>query len=208
MKTGKLKLIVTIILSFASFYSVDLHANDKTITPLKTKVEATYLLTDAPTFNETIPVFREQFNLNNPNLPLKEYKVISSKDITEPYIRAANKINNSLYSSAVLERGSEKIKSLQLTLLPNDSEQENALNRKIAGDYIKAMIIHFEPTFKTDNIDAALQPITEKDILPGSYVSYVGAIRYVLVVGGENDATFAIEPIKLSLFDDKVLGNK
>ncbi|WP_255420678.1 DUF1454 family protein [Arsenophonus endosymbiont of Aleurodicus floccissimus] len=33
-----------------------------------------------------------------------------------PYIRAASRINSEIYSSAVLERGSEKIKSLQLTI--------------------------------------------------------------------------------------------
>ena len=68
---------------------------------------------------------REQFNRNNPSLPLREYKVVASNDITASYLRAATRISPYIYSSAILERDSEKIKSLQLTLLPGaDSAAE------------------------------------------------------------------------------------
>ncbi|TOM57204.1 hypothetical protein CGH73_27090, partial [Vibrio parahaemolyticus] len=77
-----------------------------------------------PSFDLTIPKLRNQFNQTYKDLYLHEYKVIASQDISAPYIRAASRINQYIYSSAVLERGSEKIKSLQITLLPAENSQE------------------------------------------------------------------------------------
>src|SRR5699024_2748547 len=82
-----------------------------------TKDDILYLKQDAPVFETTIPEIRAKFNQNNASLFLNEYKIITNNDITIPLVRAATRITPYLYSSAVLERGSEKIKSLQLTLI-------------------------------------------------------------------------------------------
>lgn len=76
----------------------------------ETEVSVAYLSPDAPLFNETIPIFRQKYNQDNPSYPIHEFKVIKSKDISLPYIRAASRINSKIYASAVLEQGSEKIK--------------------------------------------------------------------------------------------------
>ncbi|WP_290603917.1 DUF1454 family protein [Arsenophonus sp. ENCA] len=69
----------------------------------ETEVSIAYLSPDAALFNETIPIFRQKYNQDNPSYPIHEFKVIKSKDISLPYIRAASRINSKIYSSAVLE---------------------------------------------------------------------------------------------------------
>ncbi|CAA2931342.1 hypothetical protein ARSQ2_02495 [Arsenophonus endosymbiont of Bemisia tabaci Q2] len=55
----------------------------------ETEVSVAYLWPDAALFNETIPVFRQKYNQDNPSYPIHEFKVIKSKDISLSYIRAA-----------------------------------------------------------------------------------------------------------------------
>ncbi|MCR4081634.1 DUF1454 family protein [Providencia stuartii] len=162
--------------------------------------EVAYLAPDAPSFDLTIPQFRNQFNQTNPNLPLHEYKVIASQDISAPYIRAASRINANIYSSAVLERGSEKIKSLQITLLPTRDNNEAQANRQLMERYAVAVIQQFDPTVaidKTPELTKALKAfIANKEPTYADEVR-LGALRYILVKSKNNVLTFAVEPIKL-----------
>lgn len=174
-------------------------AGDAELIPIPCPPETLWLQADAPAFGITIPVMREQFNRNNPSLPLREYKVVASNDITASYLRAATRISPYIYSSAVLERDSEKIKSLQLTLLPGADSTAEKTNRDLMLAYIKALIIQFEPTLNQSNIDTALSRALVTDFKTGTYASQFGALRYLLVVDEINGVTFAIEPIKLSL---------
>ncbi|HGJ5891737.1 MAG TPA: DUF1454 family protein [Arsenophonus apicola] len=173
----------------------------------ETEVSVAYLSPDAALFNETIPIFRQKYNQDNPNYPIHEFKVIKSKDISLPYIRAASRINNKIYSSAVLERGSEKIKSLQLTLLPPDGANSYKINRQLFERYVMAIINHFEKTTSINNLSqltAVLDRMLEQHNQVQSDETIVGAIRYILVKSKDNMITFAIEPVKLSLNDDNI----
>lgn len=171
------------------------------------EVSVAYLSPDAALFNETIPVFRQKYNQDNPSYPIHEFKVIKSKNISLPYIRAASRINSKIYSSAILERGSEKIKSLQLTLLPPKEANSYKINRHLFERYIMAIINHFEKITSINNthqLTAVLDRMLEKHNQMQSNETIVGAIRYILVKSKDNMITFAIEPVKLSLNDDNI----
>jgi hypothetical protein len=71
----------------------------------------------APSFDQSISQFREAFNNDNPKLQLNEFRAIDSARDTPNLTRAASKINENLYASTALERGTMKIKSMQLTWL-------------------------------------------------------------------------------------------
>ena len=88
---------------------------------------APYLLPGAPSFDITISQFREQFNQDNPSLPLNEFRALEVNDPNALILRAATKINENLYASAALERATLKIKSIQITWLPiQGPEQKTA----------------------------------------------------------------------------------
>lgn len=76
---------------------------------------APYLLAGAPSFDLSISQFREKFNADNPKLPLNEFRSISTSRDRANLTRAASKINENLYASTALERGTLKIKSMQIT---------------------------------------------------------------------------------------------
>ncbi|EMI5492161.1 DUF1454 family protein [Providencia stuartii] len=165
-----------------------------------TNFEVAYLAPDAPSFDLTIPQLRNQFNQANPTLPLHEYKVLASQDISAPYIRAASSINPYIYSSAVLERGSEKIKSLQLTLLPADDAKRAQANRALIEQYIIALIQQFDPQVSPDKapeLTEALNKFMADKNPTRAEEARLGALRYVLVKSDNNVLTFAVEPIKL-----------
>ena len=77
-----------------------------------------YLLAGAPSFDQSISQFREKFNADNPKLPLNEFRSIATSRDRANLTRAASKINENLYASTALERGTLKIKSMQITRLP------------------------------------------------------------------------------------------
>ncbi|MEX9690587.1 DUF1454 family protein [Providencia rettgeri] len=165
-----------------------------------TDFKVAYLAPDAPSFELTIPKLRNQLNQANKDLYLHEYKVIASQDISAPYIRAASRINQQIYSSAVLERGSEKIKSLQITLLPSDDPQETQKNRQLMENYTIAMIHIFAPEVSLDNAPAlteALNKFIANNNATHAEEARLGALRYILVKSDNNVLTFAVEPIKL-----------
>lgn len=160
----------------------------------------TYLKQDAPVFEITIPEIRATFNQQHPELFLSEYKIITNNDIAIPLVRAATRITPNLYSSAVLERGSEKIKSLQLTLIHrSNSAGSDVDEQEIARQYLIALVTQFDNSITSAQIDEVLNLFAFKDNTP-VYISHnVGAIRYVIAHEGDQLTTFAIEPVKLSL---------
>nr|WP_319925611.1 MULTISPECIES: DUF1454 family protein [unclassified Xenorhabdus] len=192
------KLLVTILIAFGIGLPLSAVAGELSVTP-ETNSLLSYLLPDSPTFEDTIPVFREKYNKKHPEIPLYEYRVVASRDISQPFIRAASKINEKIYSSAVLERGSEKIKSLQITLLLSQNEQEDEKNRLLAKQYIAALISQFEPTLSPDQANVLLKNLLNAAEKQPNSNQKMGAVRYVIVKSSENIMTFAIEPIKLSL---------
>ena len=207
MKTDNYRFQFTLALVFiASLPLFSVLAKQLPVVP-ETDVSVAYLSPDAALFNETIPIFRQKYNRDNPVYPIYEFKVITSKDINLPYIRAASRINSKIYSSAVLERGSEKIKSLQLTLLPPEDPASYKINRQLFERYIMAIITHFEKTTSINNVPqltTVLDRMLEQSNQVQSNETVVGAFRYILVKSKDNMITFAIEPVKLSLKDDNI----
>ncbi|CNK22630.1 DUF1454 family protein [Yersinia intermedia] len=159
---------------------------------------APYLLSGAPTFDLTLVKFRESYNRANPTLPLSEFHAITIKDDLPPLTRAASKINENLYASTALEKGTGKIKTLQITYLPIKGGEEKAA-RLVAVNYMAALMRQFEPTLtRQQSLDNVQQLLAQGKGLP-FYAHPVGAIRYVVADNGEKGLTFAVEPIKLSL---------
>lgn len=107
MKSSAHSLYLCLAMLSASF---SLYATE-TASP----VTAPYLLAGAPSFDQSISQFREAFNKENPSLPLGEFRAIDSARDTPTLTRAASKINENLYASTALERGTLKIKSMQIT---------------------------------------------------------------------------------------------
>ncbi|STD50315.1 Protein of uncharacterised function (DUF1454) [Edwardsiella tarda] len=110
-------------------------------------------------------------------LPLAEYRAISVQDEDLPLTRAATRINQAIYSSVVLEKGTGKIKSLQITYLPeSDAEVNNtrekgkreakngadSTDRQLAIRYIAAIMQSFSPhalgTAKPGESHTAIEP--------------------------------------------------
>lgn len=87
---------------------------------------APYLLSGAPAFDISISEFREKFNNDNPKLSLNEFRAVAASKDQANLTRAATKINENLYASTALERGTLKIKSMQITWLPIQGPQQKA----------------------------------------------------------------------------------
>ncbi|WP_249226361.1 DUF1454 family protein [Entomohabitans teleogrylli] len=173
-------------------------------TPVPT---APYLLPGAPTFDMSISGFREKFNLTNPSLPLNEFRAIESSPDKASLTRAASKINENLYASAALERGTLKIRSIQLTWLPIQGPEQKAAKAK-ALDYMAALIELFTPTLSQAQSQEKLNALLGAGKSKRYYTQNDGAIRYVVADNGEKGLTFAVEPIKLTLSETLEAGNK
>ncbi len=77
-----------------------------------TATTAPYLLAGAPfTFDLSISRFQKTLTARIPDLPLNEFRAIDSSPDKANLTRAASKINENLYASTALERGTLKIKS-------------------------------------------------------------------------------------------------
>ncbi|MBK4716706.1 MULTISPECIES: DUF1454 family protein [Tenebrionibacter/Tenebrionicola group] len=159
---------------------------------------APYLLPGAPTFELTITQFREKFNKANPLLALKEFRAISSSGATANLTRAATKINENLYASTALERGTLKIKSIQITWLPIQGPGQKAAQEK-AKSYMAALIRAFTPGLTVAQSQLNLGKLLSAGKKQGYYARSEGAVRYVVADNGENGLTLAVEPIKLAL---------
>ncbi|MDV2903689.1 DUF1454 family protein [Phytobacter diazotrophicus] len=168
---------------------------------------APYLLPGAPTFEQSISQFREKFNEDNPDLQLNEFRAVDSRGDTERLTRAATKINDNLYASTALERGTLKIKSMQMTWLPVRGPEQKAAKAK-AQEYMAALIRAFSPTLTKAQSLQKLQKLLNNGKNKLWYAETEGAIRYVVVDDGEKGLTFAVEPIKLALSESLEGDNK
>ncbi|HCD1860952.1 TPA: YiiQ family protein [Klebsiella pneumoniae] len=172
-----------------------------------TTAAAPYLLAGAPSFDQSISQFREKFNADNPKLPLNEFRSIATSRPRANLTRAASKINENLYASTALERGTLKIKSMQITWLPIQGPEQKAARTK-ALEYMSAMIRAFVPTFSQAQSQQKLQKLLAAGKGKRYFADTEGAVRYVVADHGEKGLTFAIEPIKLALSETLEGNNK
>lgn len=172
-----------------------------------TTAAAPYLLAGAPSFDQSISQFREKFNADNPKLPLNEFRSIATSRDRANLTRAASKINENLYASTALERGTLKIKSMQITWLPIQGPEQKGGQDQSAGVYER-----HDPRLRADFSQAQSQQKLQKLLAAGKGKRYFadteGAVRYVVADHGEKGLTFAIEPIKLALSETLEGNNK
>ena len=155
-----------------------------------TATTAPYLLAGAPTFDLSIS--------QNPSLPLNEFRAIDSSPDKANLTRAASKINENLYASTALERGTLKIKSIQMTWLPIQGPEQKAAKAK-AQEYMAAVIRTLTPLMTKTQSQKKLQSLLTAGKNKRYYTETEGALRYVVADNGEKGLTFAVEPIKLAL---------
>jgi Protein of unknown function (DUF1454). len=168
---------------------------------------APYLLSGSPTFDLSISQFREKFNADNPTLVLNEFRSITTSRDQLTLTRAASKINENLYASTALERGTLKIKSMQITWLPIQGPEQKAAKAK-AQEYMSAVIRAFTPSIGKPQSLQKLQKLLTAGKNKRYYSVTEGAIRYVVADNGEKGLTFAVEPIKLALSESLESNNK
>ncbi|EBS5603936.1 TPA: YiiQ family protein [Salmonella enterica subsp. enterica serovar Hadar] len=162
---------------------------------------APYLLAGSPTFDLSISQFRENFNRQNPDLPLNEFRAIENSRDKANLTRAASKINENLYASTALERGTLKVKSMQITWLPIQGPEQKAAKTK-ALEYMAAIIRTVAPLLTKEQSQKKLQKMLIAGKGKHYYAETEGAVRYVVADNGEKGLTFAVEPIKLTLSEN------
>ncbi|ELR4954914.1 YiiQ family protein [Salmonella enterica] len=162
---------------------------------------APYLLAGSPTFDLSISQFRENFNRHNPDLPLNEFRAIENSRDKANLTRAASKINENLYASTALERGTLKVKSMQITWLPIQGPEQKAAKAK-ALEYMAAIIRTVAPLLTKEQSQKKLQKMLIAGKGKHYYAETEGAVRYVVADNGEKGLTFAVEPIKLALSEN------
>ncbi|EBW4677787.1 TPA: YiiQ family protein [Salmonella enterica subsp. enterica serovar Ball] len=162
---------------------------------------APYLLAGSPTFDLSISQFRENFNRQNPELPLNEFRAIENSRDKANLTRAASKINENLYASTALERGTLKVKSMQITWLPIQGPEQKAAKAK-ALEYMAAIIRTVAPLLTKEQSQKKLQKMLIAGKGKHYYAETEGAVRYVVADNGEKGLTFAVEPIKLALSEN------
>ncbi|EAA2046658.1 YiiQ family protein [Salmonella enterica subsp. enterica serovar Chester] len=162
---------------------------------------APYLLAGSPTFDLSISQFRENFNRQNPDLPLNEFRAIENSRDKANLTRAASKINENLYASTALERGTLKVKSMQITWLPIQGPKQKAAKAK-ALEYMAAIIRTVAPLLTKEQSQKKLQKMLIAGKGKHYYAETEGAVRYVVADNGEKGLTFAVEPIKLALSEN------
>ncbi|EIO2503827.1 YiiQ family protein [Salmonella enterica subsp. enterica serovar Glostrup] len=162
---------------------------------------APYLLAGSPTFDLSISQFRENFNRQNPDLPLNEFRAIENSRDKANLTRAASKINENLYASTALERGTLKVKSMQITWLPIQGPEQKSAKAK-ALEYMAAIIRTVAPLLTKEQSQKKLQKMLIAGKGKHYYAETEGAVRYVVADNGEKGLTFAVEPIKLALSEN------
>ncbi|EEJ0027971.1 YiiQ family protein [Salmonella enterica subsp. enterica] len=162
---------------------------------------APYLLAGSPTFDLSISQFRENFNRQNPDLPLNEFRAIENSRDKANLTRAASKINENLYASTALERGTLKVKSMQITWLPIQGPEQKAAKAK-ALEYMAAIIRTVAPLLTKEQSQKKLKKMLIAGKGKHYYAETEGAVRYVVADNGEKGLTFAVEPIKLTLSEN------
>ncbi|EMZ7009251.1 TPA: YiiQ family protein [Salmonella enterica subsp. enterica] len=193
MKPG---CILFLLLFSALTASITAHAQLSSST-----TTAPYLLAGSPTFDLSISQFRENFNRQNPDLPLNEFRAIENSRDKANLTRAASKINENLYASTALERGTLKVKSMQITWLPIQGPEQKAAKAK-ALEYMAAIIRTVAPLLTKEQSQKKLQKMLIAGKGKHYYAETEGAVRYVVADNGEKGLTFAVEPIKLALSEN------
>lgn len=201
--------ISLIILSLMAYGTVGwAQDNNASIAPSENEPvlpTAPYLLVNAPTFEMTIAQFREKYNAHHPDLPLHTFKVVKIPQDTPHLTRAASQITDYLYASTALEKGSEKIKSLQLTYLPDKIKQpENGTALQHAIAYMVAMAQVFDPTLSLEQAKKKVNEVLSHRQQTAFYQLTSGAVRYIVVDKKAAGLTFAIEPVKLVMAETPV----
>lgn len=171
---------------------------DAKIVTLPAPDVAPYLLPDAPTFELTITQFRQQFGQFSPATPLQEYRAINTSPVQKLVTIAATKINETLYSSTVLEVGTAKIKSIQLTWLPIPGGQAQQ-SRQQAMKYMVNLLHFFSPQYTIKQSQEHLDNLLKAGKGKPYTLSNEGPVRYILSDKGDGGLTFAVEPVKLVL---------
>lgn len=159
---------------------------------------AAYLLPGAPVFDLTIAQFRERFNSKYPKTSLREYHSLADNGTPKIINPAATKITETLYSSAALEPGTGKIKSLQLTWIPVPGAESQAA-RTLAMQYMANIIHFYSPQYSTAGSQQVLERLIKKGKGKAYFAEEEGAIRYVVADHGDAGLTLAAEPIRLTL---------
>lgn len=167
--------------------------------PPKASPAAPYLMAGAPTFDQTIVQFRTRYNLSNPTLPIGEFRVVDAGHNSNLLTRAASRINDRLYASTALEKGTGKIKTLQITWLPQPEDTETEGRRTQAISYMAALSRVFAPSLTEEQSIHKVTELLAKGKGQHFYQQNEGALRYVVADNGEKGLTFAVEPIKLAL---------
>lgn len=166
--------------------------------PNGTAQTAPYLLAGAPTFDTTVTKFRERYNSHNPTLPIGEFHALGGPSEPANLTRAASKINETLYASTALEKGSGKIKTLQLTYLPVEGSTGKAA-RATAITYMAALLREFKPTISVEQSTGRVLDLLNRGHGSRFFQQQCGALRYVVADNGDKGLTFAVEPVKLAL---------
>ncbi|AWK13974.1 DUF1454 family protein [Candidatus Fukatsuia symbiotica] len=169
--------------------SISIHSKSST---------APYLLASAPTFGVTLIQFRKHYNQTNPTLPINKFRAVHEKGSLTPFTRAASKINENLYASTVLENGSSKIKTLQITYLPINGEKGKEA-KSVAISYMAALMRQFQARLSVQQSISDIVNLLERGKGVHFYAYSVGAVRYVVVDNDKKGLTFAVEPVKLVL---------
>lgn len=159
---------------------------------------APYLRPDAPTFDMTISQFRQQYNALNPHLFIGEYRTVDAPGNKNDLTFAASGIMSNLYSSTALERGTGKIKTLQITWIPQPGLQDN-LAYASALSYMTALLHFFSPALSEQESANRINNLLKKGKGSPCFMQTEGALRFVVADHGDEGLTFAIEPIKLSM---------
>ncbi|WP_440867383.1 DUF1454 family protein [Symbiopectobacterium purcellii] len=192
-----IRLVAPALLLLLLTSGPEVHAQP--LVPSKDAMVAPYLLPDAPTFDQTIPQFRTRYNLSNPSLPIVEFRAVDTGEPAGPLTRAASRINAQLYASTALERGTGKIKTMQLTYHPQVGDPETGARRAQSIQYMAALLRHFIPSLSEEQSSKKITELLDIGKRQGFYQQTEGALRYVVADNGENGITFAVEPIKLTL---------
>jgi hypothetical protein len=155
-----------------------------------------YLLAGAPSLISRSASFAKNSTEITPRCRWMNSAPLPPRD-TPTLTRAASKINENLYASTALERGTLKIKSMQITWLPIQGPEQKAAKAK-ALEYMSAMMRAFTPTDESAKPAKAAKTADrrQKQTL---FADTEGAVRYVVADNGEKGLTFAVEPIKLAL---------
>jgi hypothetical protein len=196
--TFSLRLAATLLMLSLSC-SVFADPPEKSASPASEEpVKAPYLLSGAPTFDMTIASFREKYNSTNPKETISEFRAIPDKSPETQLTRAASKINEDLYASTALEKGSGKVKTIQITYLPIKGNDEKTA-RTLAITYMANVMRQFDSTLSPEQSINKINILIEKGKGSPFFQEQCGALRYVISDNGEKGLTFAVEPIKLTL---------